>query len=611
LVDETATTKDPALEEAPQVSEAVLYDEQVRTAFSNPRPIIAGNLVNASIVFAVVYGHASNTVLVPWAIALFVVVLFRLALFSQFKTKNPDIDSIPSWGIFYGVGATLTGCIWGFAGWFFIIPGIPHTQLVTTTIIAGMVAGALSTLRTLPHVFTAFALTATLPVIARFIMFGQFEYVLLSSAIFLFLVLMSVEAFNITRQFKLSATRRIANQELVESLRAAKQSAEAANNTKSEFLASMSHEIRTPMAGVMGFTDMLLNDNLTDESRDKVFQIRTSTDNLLTLLNDILDLSKLEAGKMEVEDVDFHLPSLVDETASLFEHKIHDKNLQLDTNLAEDLPDHIISDPTRIRQILLNLVGNAVKFTEHGHVNIHVSISQHDKGNGNLRFEVKDTGIGISRDTIDRLFTDFTQADASISRKYQGTGLGLSICKRIIDLMSGEIGVESQVGSGSTFWFEIPCKPGQGTDREKDFPVQTFDTVPQHSLKILVAEDNLMNQKIIKAIMEAYGHHVFITEDGAKAVEAHQAHEFDLILMDVRMPEMSGPDATRMIRQMGEEKSGIPIIALTADGMAEHKTEFLASGMDEIVTKPIDQAELLAAINRVMGEEVHMSAPSV
>ena len=327
---------------------------------------------------------------------------------------------------------------------------------MTTTIIAGMVAGALSTLRTLPHVFTAFALTATLPVIARFIMFGQFEYVLLSSAIFLFLVLMSVEAFNITRQFKLSATRRIANQELVESLRAAKQSAEAANNTKSEFLASMSHEIRTPMAGVMGFTDMLLNDNLTDESRDKVFQIRTSTDNLLTLLNDILDLSKLEAGKMEVEDVDFHLPSLVDETASLFEHKIHDKNLQLDTNLAEDLPDHIISDPTRIRQILLNLVGNAVKFTEHGHVNIHVSISQHDKGNGNLRFEVKDTGIGISRDTIDRLFTDFTQADASISRKYQGTGLGLSICKRIIDLMSGEIGVESQVGSGSTFWFELP-----------------------------------------------------------------------------------------------------------------------------------------------------------
>ncbi len=392
----------------------------------------------------------------------------------------------------------------------------------------------------------------------------------------------------------------------ITALKEAEQVAIEANRAKSEFLASMSHEIRTPMTGVMGYADMLLDDNLTDGSRQKAIQVKNSMEILLTLLNEILDLSKLEAGKMEIENMDFHLPSLIRESAALFENNTDSRELELTVACAEDLPPAVHSDPTRLRQVLLNLIGNAVKFTELGGVKIDVGLDTSKEGEQSLHFAVTDSGIGMTKTSLAKVFSEFTQADASISRKYQGTGLGLSICSRLVDLMGGEIGVESRIGVGSTFWFTVPYRPAREDVAEPISIDQDAEFVARRELNVLVVDDVAINRTVIKGAMEHYGHEVTLAEDGQQAVEAHERGDFDLILMDVRMPGVSGHEASRTIRRIPDEKGRTPIIALTADAMRENRRECLAAGMDEMVVKPIYRPTLLDAINRVMGEEIHV-----
>ena len=391
----------------------------------------------------------------------------------------------------------------------------------------------------------------------------------------------------------------------------AKEVAEYANRTKSEFLATMSHEVRTPITGIMGFADMLLGDDLTKVSKEKVYRIKDATRSLLTIINDILDMSKLEAGKMEIENIDFHLPSMINDVLALFGEKRkgkRGKGLKLETTLADDFPDSVNCDPIRLRQVLVNLIGNAVKFTKEGSVTVEGTLCQSDDGKDFLRIAIHDTGIGMTPESIAKLFSDFTQADASITRRFEGTGLGLSICKRLIEMMGGEIGIESEVGKGSTFWFTLPYVAA--TSEVSEISQAASATVTHYQanrpLNILIAEDNRLNQQIVMATVEAFGHETELAENGAEAVEAHERGNFDLIIMDVRMPEMSGPDATKMIRRMGGDKSKIPIIALTADAMVEHMKGYFEAGMDDCVTKPIDRAELMEAINKVMGEEIHI-----
>lgn len=384
--------------------------------------------------------------------------------------------------------------------------------------------------------------------------------------------------------------------------------AEAASKSKSEFLAAMSHEIRTPMTGVMGFADMLLEDDLPEDSREKVHKIQDSTQSLLTIINDILDVSKMEAGKMEIEHIDFNLPSLLEDLVGLFNGKNTGKNdssVAINVSIADDVPESIKTDPTRLRQILVNLIGNAVKFTHEGHVQIEVTLDA-SAPQPTMNISVRDTGIGMAPETLSMLFKDFTQGDASISRHFQGTGLGLAICKRLLALMEGDIHVESAIGEGSHFWFILPFQMADNEiakTKAISRMAKRFDV--SRSLHILVAEDTELNQRIIEATLAAFGHTCTFANDGLEAINALEQSEFDMILMDIRMPKMSGPDATRAIRMMKGAKANIPIVALTADAMAEHVVEYLNAGMNGCVTKPIDRAELALAINTAMSEEIN------
>ncbi|MBC8269069.1 MAG: PAS domain S-box protein, partial [Rhodospirillaceae bacterium] len=353
---------------------------------------------------------------------------------------------------------------------------------------------------------------------------------------------------------------------MAEDLAIARDEADAANKSKSEFLASMSHEIRTPMTGVIGFADLLLEDDLAVESKEKVYKIKDSAHSLLKIINDILDMSKMEAGKMDIEGIDCHLPSMIDDVVALFSEKRKDgraKGLELDVNLSDDFPVGVNCDPTRLRQILVNLIGNAVKFTEKGSVTVEGSC-QSENGQEFIRMAVHDTGIGMQPEVIDKLFTSFTQADATITRRFEGTGLGLSICRRLTGLMGGKIGAESEYGKGSTFWFTLPYTLATTEVSARSTGLSSMAKVYKaaHFLRILIVDDNKLNQQIIFATVAGFGHSAIIKENGMEEIEAHEAGDFDLILMDVRMPVMSGPDATRTIRAMGKDKAKIPIIAL-------------------------------------------------
>jgi signal transduction histidine kinase/ligand-binding sensor domain-containing protein/CheY-like chemotaxis protein len=391
-----------------------------------------------------------------------------------------------------------------------------------------------------------------------------------------------------------------------ERLRIAKRKAEDATRQKSEFLANMSHEMRTPLAGVIGMLGFALRDaRLADNTREQILRGQANAQSLLSIINDLLDFSKIEAGKLSIENIDFSLSAAVENVVSLFEEQASAHSVGFKLEFGDGLPQFVVGDPTRLRQVLVNLVGNAFKFTQQGEVRMRVDRMPHDGPLNRIRFTVADTGIGIEADAIPRLFQKFEQADASTTRRYGGTGLGLAICRQLVELMGGDIHAVSVPGQGSTFMFEVPLANGVAPPLVPHLPREPHS----HQLKVLCAEDFPTNQIIIRMMLEDLGHKVDIAANGALAVKACSLTRYDLILMDGRMPEMDGASATRLIRSGGTEAAPVRdqelmIIALTANASEEDRSRYLASGMDDFLTKPIDEDKLHFQLSRAIERQL-------
>ena len=385
------------------------------------------------------------------------------------------------------------------------------------------------------------------------------------------------------------------------------QVAEASNRAKTAFLANMSHEIRTPMNAILGFTHLLLQEDLSPDHRDSLQKIDSSAAHLLSTINDILDLTKIESGKMEMSSADFLLSDLVAQVMAIMREEIQRKGLEV-TFEQGDVPDPLRGDATRLRQALLNYVGNAVKFTSEGSITLRTQQLGERENRRLIQFEVQDSGPGVEAERLPHLFNAFEQGDTSTTRRYGGTGLGLAITRNIADMMGGNVGAESKLGKGSTFWFTAWLEEAEG-DAEPTLPFRPetpADAETQiraiHSGRIiLLVEDNRINQEVAKALLNRAGFEVDTANNGLEALEAVKQKRYDMIIMDVQMPEMDGLEATRAIREMGkgeyaEQLGGIPILAMTAATFEEDRRQAMMAGMNDFVSKPVNPKSLFSAM---------------
>ena len=412
------------------------------------------------------------------------------------------------------------------------------------------------------------------------------------------------------RQRRAEAQLAISEARMMVDLEAARAAAEAGSRAKSDFLATMSHEIRTPMNGVLGMADLLMTTPLNAEQKSFVATLQSSGRALLAIINDILDFSKIEAGRLTLETIDFNPALLIGEVCDLLRSRAENKGLLMELDCPEDLPACLRGDAMRIRQVLVNLLGNAIKFTSVGRIDIEITWRPAEEGHVLVRLSVRDTGIGIAPEAQSRLFADFSQVDASTTRRFGGTGLGLIISKRLVEAMNGRIGLVSALDEGACFWFELTLPVGTTSQvaslrRDEHEITKAGSEGVQFHGRVLLVEDNLVNMQVARQMLSRLGVEVVGAENGRIGVERFAAGHFDLVLMDMQMPEMDGIEATQMIRAMQTEAGGVatPIVALTANVQAEDRERCFAAGMNDFVAKPFRYRDIVAVLQRWLGNK--------
>jgi signal transduction histidine kinase/DNA-binding response OmpR family regulator len=580
--------------------------EKISVVFKTPLPLLA-SIVNGWLCVAVLWQAIAMPLLVGWGIALTVCSVARFWLWYAYRQRHPVAsEAREAWAYWFTLGALTSGCLWGAAASVVLLTDNIVYHGFVVMVLAGMAAGSVAA--DAPHLpaFYAFLLPAGLPLFVVLLARGDGLHAAIGAMVLMFLVTVATIGRSLNRSLTTNICLMFEQTRLAGELAKARDAAEAAGRSKSAFLANMSHEIRTPMHGIIGMINLLLRSPLDKRQREHAELVRELTDGLLTIINDVLDVSKLDAGRFEFEVIDIEIAEIVRQVVEIMAPKATQKNLALRAEIAEEARRRLRGDPTRIRQILLNLVSNAIKFTERGSIVTRVCCLDADAQGVVLRVEVADTGIGIPDEAVGNLFTKFTQADQSIARRFGGTGLGLAISKQLVEAMGGHIGMESRLGAGSRFWFTLPLPIAAATGTGAALPLPPLPARARsgRGKRILLAEDVLINQMIAIEMLQTAGYQVDVADNGIEAVDAVKHQPYDVVLMDVHMPLMDGLDATRKIRELAPPRGRIPMIALTADAVAGVREQYLAAGMDDFLSKPFNRSELLAVVERWTADSV-------
>jgi len=616
-----------------------------------PQGLVA-TAVNSTLLVFVLSPVSTPPSLAIWLSLMFAITAARFALILSYRSKQSrDVDS-KRWRGYFFTGAALTAALWGIAGSILFPSQSLEHQVLIGFVLAGMTAAASNSMAADDKVYRCYLLVALVPYVLSLAAEGTGRHVAMALMCVAFIITMVLASRKNSKTTRDALRLRFVNatlaadleqtvsrlqstnaayqdvigqhQQTLQSLELAASEAKASTNAKSQFLANMSHEIRTPMNGVFGMTDLLMRTKLDARQRKLLETINTSAKSLLTIINDILDLSRIEAGKLDIDYHEFNLRETIERAAELLTNEAHRKGLELSVFIAPDVPTTVISDSGRLKQVLINLIGNAVKFTKSGEVAVSVVRSGGSGSVSRVRFEIRDTGIGIDPAILDQLFQPFAQAETSINRRFGGTGLGLSISRHLIELMGGTIGIESTPGAGTRVTFEIAfdrpaAMPDSALPRAASFEGARFlvlddgetnreASAPRRTIeaRILLAEDNPVNIEVARELLQGIGMRVQIAQNGVEALAHYRAGTFDAVLMDFQMPVMDGITATRRIREVEQALSlpRTPIIAATANAFAEDKARCFEAGMDDYLCKPYSEKSLFDVLVRWLPQGV-------